>query len=139
MAISNEDAKAEVNRSNDPVVWGCSAQRSGSDSASRVSDWGPKLTQAIQFLLESKGRVIFTGLGKTGYVARKAAATFCSTGTPAIFLHPSEALHGDLGVVSAGDVLIAVSNSGETAEVINLLPHMARLGIPVIALTGDPQ
>ena len=100
---------------------------------------GPEVDQAIQLLLCCKGRVILTGLGKTGYVARKAAATFCSTGTPAIFLHPSEALHGDLGVVSKGDVLIAVSNSGETTEVIQLLPHMFRLGVPVIALTGDRQ
>ncbi len=98
---------------------------------------GSEVEAAIKLLLENRGRVILTGLGKNGYVARKAAATFCSTGTPAIFLHPSEALHGDLGIVTEGDVLIALSNGGETKEVIELLPHMARLAIPVIAITGN--
>lgn len=98
---------------------------------------GPVIETAIVQLRTMTGRVIFTGLGKAGYIARKAAATFCSTGSPAMFLHPSEALHGDLGMVAHGDVLIAISNSGETAEVLELLPHMARLNIPVIAITGN--
>ncbi len=100
---------------------------------------GPEIDAAIELLRQTKGRVIFTGLGKTGYVARKGAATFCSTGTPAIFLHPSEALHGDLGVVTPGDVLIALSNSGETEEVLGLLPFMVRMGVPVLAVTGNIQ
>jgi arabinose-5-phosphate isomerase len=138
MAISNDDAKAKPT---DQTIrlFGDVLRAEAEAILQAASRLGPEVDDAIQLLLESKGRVIFTGLGKTGYVARKAAATFCSTGTPAIFLHPSEALHGDLGVVSAGDVLIVVSNSGETAEVIKLLPHMVRLGIPIIALTGAPN
>ncbi len=98
---------------------------------------GTEIRSAIDLLFTHEGRTIVTGMGKTGFVARKAAATFCSTGTPAIFLHPSEAMHGDLGIVTPEDVLIAISNSGETAEVVGLLPFMARSGIPVIALTGN--
>ncbi len=93
---------------------------------------------AIEYLFDCNGRVIVTGMGKMGCIARKAAATFCSTGTPAVFLHPGEAVHGDLGNVTENDVLIVLSNSGETREVVSLLPYMARLGIPVIALTGNP-
>lgn len=93
--------------------------------------------QALGYLFGCRGRVIVTGMGKMGCIARKAAATFCSTGTPALFLHPGEAVHGDLGIVTDEDVLIALSNSGETREVIELLPHMVRLGVPVIGLTGD--
>ena len=101
--------------------------------AARVDD---KVGQAVEMLLNCSGRVIITGLGKMGCIARKAAATFCSTGTPAVFLHPSEAVHGDLGIVTANDVLVVLSNSGETREVLELLPFMARLGVPVIGLTG---
>ncbi len=97
------------------------------------------LASIIERLLQLPGRVIFTGLGKTGCVARKAAATFCSTGTPAIFLHAGEAAHGDLGVVSADDVVVALSYSGESAEILNLMPYMQRFKIPVIALTGNPS
>ncbi len=110
------------------------------DAILQVADrLGPEVDAAVELLLNLRGRVIFTGLGKTGYVARKAAATFCSTGTPAFYLHPTEALHGDLGMVTSGDVLVAVSNSGETEEVVTLIPFMARMGVPVIALTGNSQ
>jgi arabinose-5-phosphate isomerase len=95
------------------------------------------LNAAIEAILDCQGRVIVAGLGKTGYVARKAAATFCSTGTPALFLHPTEALHGDLGVVTPDDVFLALSNSGETDEIISLLPCMIRIGVPIIGLTGN--
>ncbi len=136
MSISNEGAKTES--TDQTTRFFANVLRSEAEAILQAAErLGPEIDATIQLLLASKGRLILTGLGKTGYVARKAAATFCSTGTPAIFLHPSEALHGDLGVVTAGDVLLAVSNSGETPEVVNLLPHMARLGIPVIALTGD--
>ena len=138
MAISNEDAQAK-NADQTIRLFGDVLRAEADAILQAASRLGPEVDEAIQLLLQNKGQVVFTGLGKTGYVARKAAATFCSTGTPAIFLHPSEALHGDLGVVSAGDVLIAVSNSGETTEVIRLLPHLVRLGIPVIALTGTPD
>lgn len=92
---------------------------------------------AVTILYECSGRVIVTGMGKMSAIARKCAATFCSTGTPAIFLHPSEAQHGDLGIVSENDVLLALSNSGETDEVNSLIPFMKRQNVPVIAITGS--
>jgi len=94
---------------------------------------------AVDHLQNCRGRVIVTGMGKMGCIARKATSTFCSTGTPAVFLHPSEAVHGDLGIVTKSDVLVVLSNSGETREVVGLLPFMARLGVPVIGLTGNTQ
>ena len=104
------------------------------DVAARINE---SVSQAIDLILKCQGRVIVTGMGKMGCIARKATATFCSTGTPAVFLHPSEAVHGDLGIVTEKDVLVVLSKSGETRELVELLPFMARLGIPVIALTGN--
>lgn len=95
--------------------------------------------EAARLILSSKGRVVITGIGKSGLVGRKIAATLASTGTPSIFLHPAEALHGDLGVVMPGDVVIAISNSGETQEVNALLPAFRDRGVPVIAFTGCPD
>jgi arabinose-5-phosphate isomerase len=92
--------------------------------------------EAVDVLYRAKGRIIVTGVGKSGIVARKLVATFNSTGTPALFLHPVEAMHGDLGMVSPQDVVLALSNSGETKEITFLLPSLARLQVPVIALTG---
>jgi arabinose-5-phosphate isomerase len=100
---------------------------------------GDSFAQACQLCLQSVGRVVVTGLGKSGHVAGKIAATLASTGTPAFFLHAAEAAHGDLGMVSRGDVVIAISNSGETPEVLMLLPHLKRIGTPVIAITGGSQ
>ena len=94
---------------------------------------------AVSLLRQCEGRVIVSGMGKMGWIARKAAATFCSTGTPALFLHPSEAQHGDLGIVSRGDVFLALSNSGETAEIVDLLPFMLRNSVDTIALTGRKE
>jgi len=94
---------------------------------------------AVKLILKSRGRVVITGIGKSGLVGRKIAATLASTGTPAIFLHPAEALHGDLGMVMAGDVVIAISNSGETQEVNALMPAFKERRIPVIAFTGGLQ
>jgi arabinose-5-phosphate isomerase len=102
-------------------------------AASRVDD---SVADAIGLLENCQGRLIVTGMGKMGLVGRKAAATFSSTGAPAIFLHPVDALHGDLGVVTDDDVVLALSNSGATEEVITLLTYMRRRGVPVIALTG---
>jgi arabinose-5-phosphate isomerase len=93
--------------------------------------------KAMELIIDSEGRVVFTGVGKTGLVAKKLAATFSSTGTSAFFVHAGEALHGDLGMIRAGDVVIAVSNSGETEEVLSLLPSLRRIGVTLIALTGD--
>jgi arabinose-5-phosphate isomerase len=96
--------------------------------------------RAVELLAEAAGRgerVVLLGMGKSGLIARKIAATFCSTGTPAYFLHPAEAMHGDLGVVVAGDVVVALSASGETEEVLALLPALARLGCSLISLCGE--
>jgi arabinose-5-phosphate isomerase len=95
--------------------------------------------KAMELIIDSEGRVVFTGVGKTGLVAKKLAATFSSTGTSAFFVHAGEALHGDLGMIRGGDVVIAVSNSGETDEVISLLPSLRRIGVTLIALTGNSE
>jgi arabinose-5-phosphate isomerase len=92
--------------------------------------------QAIRLILGCKGKLIVSGLGKSGHVARKIAATFASTGTTAAFLHLAEAIHGDLGMASHGDVAILISQSGETAELEPVIDHFARVGIPIIAITG---
>ena len=92
---------------------------------------------AVDRIMACTGRVITTGMGKMGCVARKAAATFCSTGTPAFYLQPAEAVHGDLGIVSPADVLLALSKSGESKEVLALLPFMSRFQVPVVAMTGS--
>ncbi|MCC7462012.1 MAG: KpsF/GutQ family sugar-phosphate isomerase [Gammaproteobacteria bacterium] len=95
-----------------------------------------RFANACRLLLACQGRVVVTGMGKSGHVARKVAATLASTGTPAFYLHPGEASHGDLGMLTRGDVLLALSNSGETAEILTLLPQVRRLGVRLIALTG---
>ena len=95
--------------------------------------------RAVELIFRCNGKVILTGIGKSGHVARKIASTLASTGTPAHFLHPSEALHGDLGVIDKEDVVIAISNSGESAEIINLIPYIKMLGIPLIAITNNPD
>jgi arabinose-5-phosphate isomerase len=95
--------------------------------------------QAVDMVLESKGRVVVTGMGKSGQIGKKIAATLASTGTPALFLHPAEGVHGDLGMVMRGDVVIALSNSGETEEIARMLPSLKRLGIQIIALTGNKE
>lgn len=97
-------------------------------------DW--RFVRAIEILLACRGRVIVTGVGKSGIVCRKIAATLASTGTPAFFLHAGEGSHGDLGTLVRGDVLLAVSNSGESAEVLSILPVARRLGLPLIAVCG---
>lgn len=94
---------------------------------------------AARCLLEASGRVVVSGIGKSGLVARKIASTLASTGTPALFLHPAEGIHGDVGVLVRGDVLVAVSKSGESEELSALLPAVKRLGVPVIALVGEPD
>ena len=94
--------------------------------------------RAVALLLERGGRVVVSGMGKSGHIARKIAATLASTGTPAMFVHPGEAAHGDLGMVTAQDAFIAISNSGETAELMSILPIIKRMGAPLIAMTGNP-
>ena len=92
---------------------------------------------ACETILACQGRVIVTGMGKSGHIGNKIAATLASTGTPAFFVHPGEASHGDLGMITKADVVIAISNSGNTNEIVTLLPLIARLGIPMISMTGD--
>ena len=95
-----------------------------------------RFEDVVRMLLASRGRVIATGIGKSGYVARKVAATLASTGTPALYVHPAEAAHGDLGMIMPGDVLLAFSNSGNTAELLPVLHHAARLGLKVVGVAG---
>jgi arabinose-5-phosphate isomerase len=117
-----------------------SAKRSLHIEASAVEALVPRLdarfTAACRLCLACQGRVVVTGMGKSGHVAGKIAATLASTGTPAFFLHPAEAGHGDLGMITRTDVVLAISNSGETPEVVQLLPHLKRLGVPLIVMTG---
>lgn len=94
---------------------------------------------AIECLYECKGKVIITGIGKSGIIARKIASSFSSTGTPSLFLHPSEAIHGDLGMISKDDVILAIANSGETIEILNLIPHIKEIGLNVISITSKPN
>ena len=91
---------------------------------------------AIDTLYQSKGKVVVTGMGKSGLIGRKIASTLCSTGTPAVFFHPAESTHGDSGIITRDDVVIGISNSGETAELLNLLPLVKRFGVPLIGITG---
>ncbi|GAB3310829.1 arabinose-5-phosphate isomerase KdsD [Haliea atlantica] len=100
---------------------------------------GEDFQRACDLLLDIRGRVIVTGMGKSGHIARKIAATLASTGTPAYFVHPGEASHGDMGMITAEDAVIALSNSGRSPELITLLPLLKRLGIPLISMTGAPD
>lgn len=100
---------------------------------------GESFAKAVDLIFNSKGRVVVTGMGKSGLVARKIVATMNSTGTPAIFLHPSDAVHGDLGMVRKEDVVICISKSGNTAEIQEILPMFKRIGVPIIALVGQPK
>ncbi len=106
---------------------------------SLVSRLDGGFTAAVQLLYECRGRVILTGMGKSGIICRKIAATLSSTGTPAFFLHPAEAIHGDLGVIQADDAVVALSYSGETEELLRVLETIRRLGARLIAITGNPR
>ncbi len=103
---------------------------------SRLDD---SFKEAINLLYSCKGRVIITGMGKSGHIGKKIAATFSSTGTPSFFLHPAESTHGDSGVITKEDLVLAISNSGETSELLQLLPLVKRFGIKMIAMTGNPH
>ncbi len=98
---------------------------------------GDAFAEACQRILACSGRVVVTGMGKSGHVARKTAATLASAGTPAFFLHPGEASHGDLGMITPADVVVALSNSGETEEILTILPLIKRMGAPLVAMTGN--
>ena len=98
-----------------------------------------RFAQAVQLMLNVQGRVVVTGMGKSGHIGRKIAATLASTGTPAMFVHPGEASHGDLGMIKKVDLVLGISNSGESDELVVILPMLKRQGVPVIAMTGDLQ
>jgi len=106
------------------------------DMAQRLDD---HFVRAVHALLQCGGRVVVSGMGKSGHVGRKIAATLASTGTPAFFMHPAEASHGDLGMITPQDVVLAISNSGESEELTAILPLIKRMGVPLIAMTGKPQ
>ena len=97
------------------------------------------LSKALDMIEEAKGRIILTGMGKSGHIAKKIAASLASTGTPSFFMHPAEASHGDLGMVTEDDVIIAISNSGESRELIDVLNYSKRFGIKLIAITKNPD
>jgi arabinose-5-phosphate isomerase len=103
--------------------------------ATRIDD---PFFKACEYMLHCTGRIVVTGMGKSGHIGGKIAATLASTGTPAFFVHPGEASHGDLGMITQQDVVLALSNSGETDEILTILPLIKRLGVPLIALTGNP-
>ncbi len=103
---------------------------------SRIDD---AFVAACRVMYVCEGRVVVTGMGKSGHVGRKIAATLASAGTPSFFLHPGEASHGDLGMITADDVVLAISNSGDTSEILTILPLIKRLGVPLVALTGNPD
>jgi arabinose-5-phosphate isomerase len=112
-------------------------ERAGLDALlPRVDD---SFVRACEIMLECKGRLVVTGMGKSGHIGGKLAATFASTGTPAFFVHPGEASHGDLGMITRQDVVLAISYSGETDELVTILPLIKRLGVPLISMTGKPD
>ena len=100
---------------------------------------GRDFEHACELLLQIRGRVIVTGMGKSGHIARKIAATLASTGTPAFFVHPGEASHGDMGMITGNDAVIALSNSGSVAEIVTLLPMLKRMGTKLVSMTGNDQ
>ncbi|TAN42674.1 MAG: KpsF/GutQ family sugar-phosphate isomerase [Nitrospirae bacterium] len=103
-----------------------------------IENLDDRFERAVDILYRSQGKVVVSGMGKSGLIGKKIASTLASTGTPAFFMHPAEASHGDLGMVTAEDVMIAISNSGETDELVNLLPFLKRFNIQLISLTGNP-
>ncbi|MDX2350159.1 MAG: KpsF/GutQ family sugar-phosphate isomerase [Porticoccus sp.] len=100
---------------------------------------GNEFILACELILQCSGRVVVTGMGKSGHIGRKIAATLASTGTPSFFVHPGEASHGDIGMITETDIVLALSNSGTTAEVVTLVPLIKRMGIPLISMTGNPE
>ena len=111
--------------------------------ADAVTDLLPRIdenfAEACNYMLRCKGRIVVTGMGKSGHIGNKIAATLASTGSPSFFVHPGEASHGDLGMITPQDVVLAMSNSGETGELVTIVPIMKRLGVPLISMTGNPD
>ena len=120
-----------------------SAIRTSDLAAEAISQLREKINkqfeQACNIILQCEGRVAVTGMGKSGHIANKIASTLASTGTPAFFLHPAEASHGDLGMITSADVVLAISNSGSTSEIMTIIPRLKRLDVPIISMTGNSQ
>ncbi len=154
MALGSERPELTVSLSQRPTEW-VAAGRTDADERAGAADvlrcearglarladaldgpLGERFTEAVEIIAVGNGRVVVTGMGKSGHVGRKVAATLASTGTPALFVHPAEASHGDLGMVLEGDVVLAISNSGETIELADLVAHSRRFGLPLLAVTG---
>jgi arabinose-5-phosphate isomerase len=127
----------------DPAALIAAGRRALEIEGRAIAALGPRLdaafARACEICLGCSGRVIVSGMGKSGHIAGKIAATLASTGTPAFFMHAAEASHGDIGMITRDDVLLAISNSGETAELLLLIPHLSRLGVRIIAVTGNPK
>lgn len=104
----------------------------------KAQNLGSEIDKAVEIILACKGKLIITGVGKSGLIGAKMAATFASTGTPSFFLHPTEALHGDLGMIGSDDVILAISYSGESSELSSILPHVKRFNVPMIGMTRSP-
>jgi arabinose-5-phosphate isomerase len=140
--MDSQTATAVATASSDEQLL-ASARRALDIEAQAVRALTPRLgaafARACRICLNCQGRVVVTGMGKSGHVAGKIAATLASTGTPAFFLHPAEAGHGDLGMITRTDAVLALSNSGETPELVLLLPHLKRLGVPLMVLSGRPD
>ena len=111
-------------------------QRAIAQLAQYIDD---SFVEACQLILPCEGKIIVCGMGKSGHIGHKISATLASTGTPAFFMHPAEANHGDLGMLTKQDILLAISNSGETSELLALIPVVKRMGVPIIAMTSNPQ
>jgi arabinose-5-phosphate isomerase len=145
--IANADTRSEVPRAQSGAVDGQRAlalARDVLDTEARAiialaARLGAPFVAAVELMRQCRGRVVVSGIGKSGHIARKLAATLASTGTPAFFVHPAEAGHGDLGMITAEDVVVMLSNSGETDELMLLTPHLKRQGAKLIALTGNEQ
>jgi arabinose-5-phosphate isomerase len=127
----------------DPAALIAAGRRALEIEGRAIAALAPRLdsgfARACSICLECHGRIIVSGMGKSGHIAGKIAATLASTGTPSFFIHAAEASHGDIGMITRDDVLLAISNSGETAEVLLLIPHLSRLGVPIIAMTGNAK
>jgi arabinose-5-phosphate isomerase len=139
-----QPSSGQANMSKDNTAgYIASAQRTIRMEAEAVADLesriGDEFARACDILLQIRGRVIVTGMGKSGHIARKIAATLASTGTPAFFVHPGEASHGDMGMITDKDAVIALSNSGAVAELVTLLPLMKRMGVALISMTGNEK
>jgi arabinose-5-phosphate isomerase len=121
--------------------WGCKVidiEKAALDNLYQYVD-SEEFGAACELIMQCKGKVIVMGMGKSGHIGNKISATLASTGTPAFFVHPGEASHGDLGVLAENDVILAISNSGESSEILTLMPVIKRMGIPIIAVTGKPE